>query len=208
MAEKLCGDKRLQDKCVTMHNFIPVLYEAAPEKKEYVLYFGRYSKEKGVHTLVSVCKRLPEVPFVFAGKGELQEEIRKVPNIKEVGFKQGDALHTLIAQAAFAVYPSEWYENGPFSVMEAQALGTPVIGADIGGIPELIAQGRTGEVFESGNAEALQEKIENLWKDKEKRKAYSENCLTYDFDNCEEYCKKLLVCYRKLLGKEKGAVFV
>lgn len=208
MAGKLQEDKRLRDKCVTMHNFIPALCGAAPEKKEYVLYFGRYSKEKGVHTLLSVCKKLPEVQFIFAGKGELQEEIRKIPNIREVGFKQGEELHTLIAQAAFAVYPSEWYENGPFSVMEAQALGTPVVGADIGGIPELIAEGRTGEVFESGNADALQEKIESLWKDKEKRKAYSQNCLEYNFDNCEEYCKKLLAHYRKLTGKEKGAVSV
>ena len=116
--------------------------------------------------------------------------------------KEGNAQEEQLQQGSVAA------GTGGGRPWQGQALGTPVIGADIGGIPELIAQGRTGEVFESGNAEALQEKIENLWKDKEKRKAYSENCLTYDFDNCEEYCKKLLVCYRKLLGKEKGAVFV
>lgn len=206
MEGKLSRDKRLQNKCVTMHNFIPALRRAGLEKKEYVLYFGRYSKEKGVATLLSVCERLPEISFVFAGKGELQEEIRKVPNITEAGFKQGEELYRLIEQAAFAVYPSEWYENGPFSVMEAQALGTPVIGADIGGIPELIVQGRTGEVFESGSGEALKEKIEDLWKDKEKRQKYAENCQEHGFDNCEAYCKKLLDQYKKLVENEKGAV--
>ena len=206
MEGKLNQDKRLQNKCVTMHNFIPALRRAGLEKKEYVLYFGRYSKEKGVETLLSVCERLPDISFVFAGKGELKEEIRKVPNIKEVGFKQGEELHSLIEQAAFAVYPSEWYENGPFSVMEAQALGTPVIGADIGGIPELIVQGKTGEVFESGSGDALQEKIEDLWKDKEKQQKYAENCLEHGFDNCEAYCKKLLDKYKKLMKNEKGAV--
>ena len=56
--------------------------------------------------------------------------------------------------------------NCPFSVMESQMYGTPVLGANIGGIPELIQVGKTGELFESGNAEDLKKKIEKLWGDK------------------------------------------
>lgn len=201
MEQKLSQDKRLSGRTLAMHNFIPEMGKPIQEKKEYVLYFGRYSEEKGVRTLLYVCKKLPEIPFIFAGKGELKEEIGGISNIEEVGFKQGEELHTIISQAAFAVYPSEWYENGPFSVMESQALGTPVIGADIGGIPELIISGKTGEVFESGNAEDLREKVENLWKDKERCRQYSVNCMENVFDDCARYCKKLLDIYGELIEK-------
>lgn len=201
MEQKLSQDKRLHGRTVAMHNFIPEMSNPAPEKKEYVLYFGRYSKEKGVQTLLSVCKKLPDISFIFAGKGELQEEIRKISNIEEVGFIQGKELHELISRAAFTVYPSEWYENCPFSVMESQALGTPVIGADIGGIPELIISGKTGEVFESGNAEDLKGKIESLWRDKERCRQYSANCMENVFDDCAEYSKKLLDIYGERIEK-------
>ena len=136
-------------------------------KKNYVLYFGRFSEEKGIGTLIKVCKELPDVQFIFAGTGPLEETVNGIKNIKNVGFQKGEALEKLIREARFSIYPSEWYENCPFSVMESQMYGTPVLGANIGGIPELIQVGKTGELFESGNAEDLKKKIEKLWGDKE-----------------------------------------
>lgn len=59
--------------------------------------------------------------------------------------------------------PSEWYENNPFSVIESQCLGTPVLGARIGGIPELIDEGKTGMLFEPGNAEELKAGIGQMF---------------------------------------------
>jgi glycosyltransferase involved in cell wall biosynthesis len=53
------------------------------------------------------------------------------------------------------VLPSEWYENAPVSVLEAYALGKPVIGARIGGIPELVRENETGVCFESGSVAGL-----------------------------------------------------
>ncbi len=58
--------------------------------------------------------------------------------------------------------PSKWYENCPFSVIEAQYYGTPVIASRIGGTVELIKEGMTGEFFEPGNQKELEEKIRNL----------------------------------------------
>jgi glycosyltransferase involved in cell wall biosynthesis len=101
---------------------------------------------------------------VFAGSGPLEHLLEGVPNIKNVGFQRGEALEILIREARFTVYPSEWYENCPFSVMESQMYGTPVLGANIGGIPELIRVGETGELFESGNEADLILQIENMWK--------------------------------------------
>lgn len=141
----------LAEKTVVMHNFVDPVEQKEVQKKDYVLYFGRYSEEKGITTLVRAAKELPNIPFIFAGSGPLEHLLEGVPNIQNVGFRTGEALEMLIREARLTVYPSEWYENCPFSVMESQMYGTPVLGADIGGIPELIRVGETGELFESGN---------------------------------------------------------
>ena len=130
--------------------------------------------------------------FVFAGTGPLEDTIKGVSNIKNVGFQKGEALKKLIREARFSIYPSEWYENCPFSVMESQMYGTPVLGAGIGGIPELIQVGKTGELFESGNKEELKNKILVM---KSNFKEYSKNCENISFDTVDEYCGKLMKIY-------------
>lgn len=183
-------------KTVAIHNFVDrISYEKA-EKKDHVLYFGRFSREKGIDTLIQVCKALPEIPFIFAGTGPLEEEIAGVPNIQNVGFQGGQALEALIREARFSICPSEVYENCPFSVMESQMYGTPVLGANIGGIPELIEPGKTGELFESGNAAQLKEKIQALWKNRELTDRYSENCADVRFDDVARYTEKLMKLYK------------
>lgn len=184
-------------KTVAMHNFIDRVSWKNTQKKEYVLYFGRFSKEKGIDTLLKVCKALPDIPFVFAGTGPLEQELKAIPNIKNVGFQQGAALEKLIREAQFSIYPSEWYENCPFSVMESQMYGTPVLGANIGGIPELIQVGITGELFESGNAAELKEKIQKMWNNKELLRQYSTNCQKIQFDDSAAYGEKILKIYQK-----------
>lgn len=163
---------------------------------DYVLYFGRFSEEKGIGTLIKVCKELPDVQFIFAGTGPLEETVNGIKNIKNVGFQKGEALEKLICETRFSIYPSEWYENCPFSVMESQMYGAPVLGADISGIPELIQVGKTGELFESGNAEDLKKKIEKLWGDKKLYEAYSKDCKDISFDTIDEYYEKIMKVYR------------
>lgn len=196
MKSKMDTNPMFTGKTVALHNFIDMVERKNTQKKDYVLYFGRFSEEKGIGTLLKVCQELPEIPFVFAGKGPLEETVNGVPNIQNMGFQKGNALEKLIREAQFTIYPSEWYENCPFSVMESQMYGTPVLGADIGGIPELIRVGQTGELFESGNAEMLKKQIQKLWKDRALTVHYSENCKTISFDTVEEYCKKLMEIYQ------------
>lgn len=195
MKKKLDSNPLFAEKTIALHNFIDRVEWKDNQKKDYVLYFGRFSEEKGIGTLIKVCKELPDVQFIFAGTGPLEETINDIPNIKNVGFQKGEALEKLIREARFSVYPSEWYENCPFSVMESQMYGTPVIGADIGGVPELISVGKTGELFESGNAEELRDKITKLWKDKELTKEYSANCRNIEFDTISDYYQKLINIY-------------
>lgn len=208
MKEKLDHNPLFRGKTIVMHNFVGSIEEAArvpgrrTEKKEYVLYFGRFAQEKGIRTLLNACRTLPEIPFIFAGSGPLEAEVNGVENVENMGFQTGDALKQLIAEAAFSIYPSEWYENCPFSVMESISYGTPVIGADIGGIPELVVQGRTGELFASGDVDELCNKIWKLWNNRQLLSEYTENCQKKSFDTVEEYCEKLLRLYRGENGTE------
>ena len=193
MKTKLDTNPVFAEKTVVIHNFVNQKNYAPVEKKDYVLYFGRYAQEKGIQTLVETCKRLPEIPFVFAGSGPLKDQLANISNIKDVGFQTGEALKKLIAEARFTVYPSEWYENCPFSVMESQMYGTQVLGANIGGIPELIEEGRTGELFESGNSEALEQKIRQMWDNKYLSAHQTMGTIT--FDNVGEYSEKVMRVY-------------
>ena len=195
-------DPLFRGKTVAMHNFVEKKATGGAEKKDYVLYFGRYSEEKGIGTLLEVCKELPDIPFVFAGKGPLEESVNGLSNIRNVGFRSGEDLAKLIREARFSIYPSEWYENCPFSVMESQMYGTPVLGARIGGIPELIRDGVNGELFTSGNAEELGEKIRRLWENRGLLEKYTEACSGDDFDSVEDYYKKLVPIYE---GTDSGA---
>ena len=204
MKSRMDTNPKFAGKTIALHNFIDrldtdgmaddsALSKDLPEK--YVLYFGRFSEEKGIKTLLKAVRRLPDVQFVFAGTGPLQDETLSVPNIMNVGFQTGKALSDLISGARFSVYPSEWYENCPFSVMESQMCGTPVLASRIGGIPELIKENETGELFEAGSTAELTAKINRLWEDDSLIDRYTENCRHVCFDSTAEYCDKLLRIY-------------
>lgn len=198
MAQKLATDSLLKDKIIVMHNFMEDSKKREKiEKKDYVLYFGRYSEEKGVKTLLEVCGKLSDIPFVFAGDGPLKEELSQYNNIKNIGFLEGEELRTVISEAKFTVFPSVCYENCPFSVMESQWFGTPVIASDIGGVPELLQNGVTGELFSPGNVNQLEKAIVRLWSNQELCEKFTDNCKKVIFDTVEQYCEKLLQVYQK-----------
>ena len=195
MKKQLDTNPLLADKTVMMHNFIETDIEQNDTgygKRDYVLYFGRFSEEKGTRTLLDACRALPDIPFVFAGAGPLENIVNEVPNVENRGFVTGEALRNLISHARFSVYPSEWYENCPFSVMESQMYGTPVLVTDLGGAPELVQAGFTGELFRGGDLQELIEHIRALWDDAELCRRYSGNCKNIKFDTIEEYCDKIV----------------
>ena len=138
---------------------------------------------------------MPEIKFVFAGKGPLEDEIDAMGNIENVGFQKDDTLNALIKNALFSVYPSEWYENCPFSVIESMMLGTPVLGADIGGIPELIDNNVNGELFGSGDVTDMKDHILKIWSNRNIAEVYCRNLQRLKFDCAEDYAKKILRVY-------------
>ena len=203
ISTKLNTNRNLAKNYKILHNFVTDNPKKEYKKDDYVLYFGRFSKEKGVETLIQACKELPWIPFKFAGTGELETLFKGIPNIENMGFQSGEALAEMIGRARFTIMPSEGYENCPFSILESLYYGTPVIGADIGGIPELIDQGRTGLLFESGNKEDLKEKIAAMWTDKALLKDMHQNCAGVSFETVKTYCEKLVEYYEKLLPEGK-----
>lgn len=193
MKKILDSDPKLANKTQVLQNFYDRPkreYDSDIEKKDYVLYFGRYSEEKGIRKLIEVCRNLPEVQFVFAGSGPLESELEGVKNIKNVGFQTGADLVKLISEAKFTVYPSECYENCPFSIIESLMCGTPVLGADIGGIPELIDQGIDGELFKAFSADDLKEKMEAMYTRK------FDMIDSLKFADSKEYCEKMIKIYQ------------
>jgi glycosyltransferase involved in cell wall biosynthesis len=124
----------------------------------YFLYFGRLAPEKGVATLINAAAKA-HVRLKIAGTGPEQAALHALNEslgspAEFLGFQAGEALHQLVQQSRAVVLPSEWYENAPMSVLESMAMGKPVIGANIGGIPELI-NSETGWTYTSRNTEAL-----------------------------------------------------
>lgn len=194
LKSKLDTQKRFADKTVAIHNFFDADELPNVKKENYVLQFGRLTKEKGTYTLLKAAKNLPGVKFVFAGSGEAEDEIKKVPNAQYVGFKTGEELKNLIAKARVSVCPSEIYENCSFSVIESQIYGTPVIGTRMGGTPELIREGETGLLFESGNAQELTEKILQML-DKNTLEKFTANSKNISFETSETYYNKLMDLY-------------
>ena len=199
MAEKMAQGGFRRDKLRVLCNFIDVEKCRKDDyaKDDYYCYIGRLSHEKGVGTLVEAAARLPHKLKIIGG-GPLSEELRIKSeelkgNIEFLGFRQWDGIKDIVGKAKFTVVPSEWYENNPLSVIEAECLGTPVLGARIGGIPELIDEGVNGMTFESGNAADLAEKIKAMFAATFDYKAIAEAAMRRY--NAESYYKEIIRAY-------------
>lgn len=133
----------------------------------YALFLGRLSHEKGVETLLRVHAAAGgHWPLVVAGSGPLLDDMKaQYARATFAGHLAGDKLRQALAGAAVVVVPSEWYENCPMSVLEAMAQGKPVVGSRMGGIPELVAEGETGLLFEAGNVVELGACLDRLMGD-------------------------------------------
>ena len=195
LKSKLDTQERFQGKTTVLHNFVDQIAPEQTEKENDVLEFGHLSRDKGTLTLLEAAKRMPDTRFVFAGYGPAEAEIAKVPNAEYVGFQTGKELEQLIRKATVSVCPSEIYENCPFSVIESQMYGTPVIGSRMGGIPELITEGVTGELFEAGNVDSLEAALRKLLFTPGLAQRYSMNCLRAEFETSDSYYNKLMAIY-------------
>lgn len=156
-------------KISVLHNFVNVNhFKQSFVEGNYFVYFGRVEKLKGMFTLIYAFEELNDIPLYIIGEGEAMEEIscyiasKSIKNIWLLGYKKGKELHSYVENARAVIIPSEWYENCPLSVLEAFAIGKPIIGSNIGGIPELINHEEDGYIFEAGNYKELKHYVLKL----------------------------------------------
>jgi glycosyltransferase involved in cell wall biosynthesis len=152
---------------VHLMNFIELQEVALASEVEErsIAYVGRLSPEKGVMTLVKAARLVPDLTVKLIGDGPERAALERAAaaagmrNVRFLGHLSGEALRGEIRSATCAVLPSECYENNPRAVLEAFALGKPVVGSRIGGIPELVQDDVTGITFAPGDARDLADKL-------------------------------------------------
>lgn len=199
MMDTMVNSGYSQEKFCVLCNFIDLEKVKNPcfEKKEQYVYLGRVDEVKGIRTLCHVAAQM-ERKLVVIGGGELLDELRAQyahnTNIEFMGQMQWNDFRPILECARFMVLPAEWSENNPLTVIESQSLGTPVLGARIGGIPELIEEGVSGMTFISGNADDLKNKIERMFATEFNYKTISEKAV-YRYSS-EAYYEKLMEYYK------------
>jgi glycosyltransferase involved in cell wall biosynthesis len=133
-----------------------------------IAYCGRLSAEKGVGTLISAVKGLKDLRLKIIGDGPLRAQLQAraeseaIDNVEFLGYRSRQEVKEDMGSSMFVIMPSECYENNPKAVMEAFALGKPVLGSRLGGIPELVRDGETGFTFEPFDAADMRAKIISL----------------------------------------------
>ncbi len=168
MEEKLVGAGYPARKVARLLNPLE-LHRYAPtwETGDFLLYFGRIDPEKGVGSLVRAMERFPRLRLVVVGHGLDFDAVRalavnlRLSNVEFTGPLWGDDLMPYLARARAVVVPSLWYEISPMVVYQAYAMGKPVIGADLGGIPDLVTP-ETGRLFAPGDVQQLGDCIEQV----------------------------------------------
>lgn len=147
----------------------PEDYVVSERDDGYCAYVGRLVPAKGLVTLLRAMREVPEARLWIVGEGPQRPELERLAaawglgNVRFTGYLTGAALTEAIAGARFTVVPSEWPEVFGQSITESFAVGKPVIGARIGGIPEVIAADADGLLFRPGAAEELAACLRRLW---------------------------------------------
>lgn len=208
--------------------------DAQAGARPYFLFFGRLSQEKGILTLVKAFLQasgleryadsdvsaghkgfLPDTwDLHIVGDGPEREAIERliasagpqaVSRIRLLGYRTGEDLQREVGNARFTVLSSEWRENMPYSGLESLAAQTPVIGANIGGIPELVVEGATGFAFESGNVSDLSDAlIKASHVGENDYRIMQQACAKYVNERCEQsqYVRQLEDSYRRIARGE------
>jgi len=171
---------------------------------DFVAHIGRISPEKGIPTLLDAACQCPEIPFKTTGTLDRMPEMatRAPKNFKFVGFLDSPSLTNFFVASRMIVICTICFEGFPMVVVEAMLHGKAVICSRIGGLPEIVEDGKTGLLFEPGNAKELAEKIRYLWErpslclkmgEAGREKALREY-------SPERYYEQLLDCYKKAIS--------
>ena len=206
--KKFIEDGIPENKIETLHNFIELKdYDLERTDDGYALYFGRLSKEKGIFNLINAFSKLDKGILYIAGEGPEKENIENIikqnnlqSRIVLLGFLNAEQMKDKIRKCKFVIVPSIWYENCPYSVLETLAIGKPVIGANIGGIPELVINEKSGLIYDYNDIEDLKAKMQLLFYNQDLTFQLGNNAKkqTIKLYSKESYYKEIMQIYKKL----------
>ncbi len=191
--------------------------DVTDRESPYLLFFGRLSAEKGVDVLLrafdAAAPSLPrDMRLIVVGDGPDAAEFRDLavsldsaPRIEFAGYQTGDALQTYVERASLAIASSRWRENMPYSIVEAFAAGTPVVGTRIGGIPELVTDGVTGFACEPGDVATMADAMvrgAEAFLDAPVYVRMQESCRAYVRENCsrDKFMDQLVKLYEEAVN--------
>ena len=162
--EKFAQGGLPEAKTVVKPNFLDATAVMPGTPKDYALFVGRLSEEKGLSVLLSAWRRLgARLPLKIVGDGPLAGEVegaaKEVPGIEWLGRQPSERVLGLMKSARMLVFPSIWYEGFPMTLVEAFAAGLPVVASRLGSMASLIEHGRTGLHFEPGDPAALEAQV-------------------------------------------------
>jgi glycosyltransferase involved in cell wall biosynthesis len=147
------------------------------------VFVGRLSREKGVHLLLEAWRRLAGQPLTIVGSGPEEAALRRsassIPGVRFLGQVDRGRVYAALREAAFAVVPSIWYENFPVAVAEAMACGRPTIAAHPTALDEFVDHGRTGLLFDTGDAGSLADACSALLADPARAEAMGREARAY-----------------------------
>lgn len=195
------------NKIQAIHNSIEMNdYNVETQDDGYALYFGRLSKEKGILNLINAFAKCDKGNLYIAGEGPEKENIEKIikenkleDRVKLLGFLNKEQMTDVTRKCKFVVVPSIWYENCPYSVLETLAIGKPIIGSNMGGIPELVIDNENGFIYNT--VDELTEKMNTLFENKELVNQFSKKSKELAKQNYdrEVYYNKLKQIYDKVI---------
>ena len=173
-----------------------------------LLYLGQVVPHKGLSVLAKAFKAAnrSDLRLHIAGDGDyvgqLEAELKDCSNVDFHGHVSGEKKERLFLASDAFVLPSVCYDNAPVTIPEAYKHGLPVVGSNIGGIPEMIQENKTGFLFEPGNAAALASILRSISLEQLGRMSHEcqKAALTYTMEN---HLEKLLALYARLTGSSE-----
>lgn len=196
------------DQIVVKPNFLTKDPGFRATSGEHAIFVGRLSPEKGITTVLEAwgdSQRRLQIVGDGPERASVEAAARRNPNIDYLGQKSNDEIFDLVGSAACLLFSSTGYESMPKTLVESLAVGTPVIGSDVGSVPEIIHDGETGLIYKGGDANSLSESIERFFSDPQSAVEMRSRCrAVYDQKyTADQNYESLILLYEQARGRQK-----
>lgn len=180
-------------------------------KSDFLLYVGRLSPEKGIHVLLQTWLNHPNLPpLKLIGQGLLADDVLQAAsqhsNIEYIGSLPPYQVYDWMGKAKALIFPSQWYEGLPLTIIESFAKGTPVIASKLGAMKSLIKHEYNGLHFEPGNTEDMISKVHWMTRNPDRWVNMQQNARR-DFEEnftAEKNYQMLIEIYQQAISQVKS----